>query len=127
MSTLSTLPVLFREALAVHAIYAAAGIPAEDIYLVPYALTPSGVSGLGVMAKSGDLDFMVTLTPPFAGMEVELRREWAKATAAWNAASGEERARLRDSAAIRDSAVAIFEAMVAKGFWIERTEAEVLH
>ena len=75
--TLSDVPDIYREALAAHAIFEAAGVSPDDIFVVPNAVDPeAGETGhLGVLAKGRGKSFLATVGL-FEGDAPRLRREW---------------------------------------------------
>ena len=104
---------VFREALAVHAIYEAAGASADEIFIVPDAVAPEGAGGqVGVLVRQGKKTFMVTVGE--TSKEVVLR-DWPRVVALWNQASPDVRRRLVEVSSIRGRAVEILAAMTLKG------------
>ena len=112
-------PQVFVEALCVHRIFAAAGVPMEDVYVIPKnCVDPETLKlALGVMAVrrrpgEDDLTFTVTVGAPTG----EFMRRWPEAVRAYQKLSQEEAVALTDRTAIRMRAAEIIAAMVLKGF-----------
>lgn len=109
-------PPLFREALAAHEIFMAAGVSPEDIFVVPGAVSPDGALGqLGVQVKQGALVFTVTVGP-LGAIEKDFWTLWPRAARGWNDLSPDARRRSVEGAEIRGRVVEILAAMVLKGF-----------
>lgn len=111
---ISDIPLVFREALAVHAIFGAAGIPMADVYVLPQCIDPqTGREELGVQAQRGDQTFTVTVGP--LGMPLEqFRARWAKAVRTVRQTSNEEYQRWIDSTQARSQAAMILAAVSQK-------------
>lgn len=111
-------PAAFREALAVHMIFHAAGVDIVDIFVAPEAIDPTtGEVGLGVTARRGDLTFMVVVGPHGIARDA-FKARWAAAVEALSGYTDEEARRLLESTEIRKRVVEVFAAMAAKGFEI---------
>ena len=101
------------EALCVHRIFAAAGVPMEDVYVIPKNCVDPDT--LVVQARRGGITFTVTVGP--VGMPPdEFATRWPEAVRAYRRLTREEAVALTDRAAIRGRAVDIVAGMVLKGF-----------
>ena len=110
-------PKVFIEALCVHRIFGAAGIPMDDVYMIPQCVDPvTGVEGcLGVLARQGDRTFSVAVGP--LGMSVEeFAKRWPEAVAAWRELPTAEAKALTDRAEFRDRAVEVLLQMAMYDF-----------
>ncbi len=111
---ISDIPPVFRETLAVHAIFSAAGIPMADVYVLPQCIDPqTGREELGVQAQRGDRTFTVTVGP--LGMPIEeFSARWSEAVRAVRQMGSEEHRRWIDSTQARSQAVTILAAVAQK-------------
>jgi hypothetical protein len=99
----------FKEALAVHTIFEAFGIGADDIYVVV------ATDHLQVIARQGGREFVVDVASKRMGPAAEIAQAWRDAVGAYNAAPRSERRGMTERTAARANAVLIIGAMVAKG------------
>ena len=110
-------PEAFREALALHMIFRAAGVSSGNIFVIYEAVDPtSGGLGLGVMAKHGELTFTFVVGPH--GLSEDFAMQWSAAVKTLHSYTDEEARQLLYATQVRDRATEIFAAMAAKGFQI---------
>lgn len=111
-------PAVFREALALHAIFhTAAGIPYDDIYVAAdgYIDPETEEPGLAVQAQQGKLTFTVVLGS--LGMSKdEFAKKWPEAVRQFKAMNDADAKALVEATAVRDRAMDILLIMTAKGF-----------
>lgn len=116
---ISDIPLVFREALAVHAIFGAAGIPMADVYVIPQCIDPqTGREELGVQARRGDRAFTVVVGPLSVPLE-EFPVRWSEAVHAVRQMGSEEHLRWIDSTQAHSQA-AIIQAAAAQKLGLQR-------
>jgi hypothetical protein len=104
---------VIREALAMHAIFRAAKVAPENIFVVPDALSPTGQKELGIMVKEAGRQFVATVGA--LGMPVpEFLERWPAAVRVWRDGTDEERDELVASSETRRNAAEIIGAMLLK-------------
>ena len=104
------IPSYFREALALHSIFEAFGIPTEDIFVVY-----GEHKRFQVVAKQGLLEFRVDV----ADLDLEKTEfiiAWMSIAAEYNAMPQAKRIAITESTKMRKQAVEIIGNMVMKGF-----------
>lgn len=113
MTSLSSQPPSILEAYAAHVVLHSCGVSLEDIYITP-ALAPDGSGeALGVMARHGGIEFIVTVGP-FGMEKAAFWKLWKEALLVINKTSAVDREKAISGTWVRANAVQIIAAFTMK-------------
>lgn len=112
--TLSRLPRSILEVYGAHVVLnVACGVPMEDLYVVPALAADGSGECVGVLARQGAFEFVLTCGP-FGMSRSAFKRAWRGAATIIKVASAKDRAAAIDKTWARQHAVQIIAAYQAK-------------